>query len=186
MPAASTERAAPSGEQKPALDRVVSAARLGDSQAAERLLECCRSIAERVLPRQQVPDGTQLLAELAMSRLDPARGAGACWAYLLAAARTSVRRAVQRGSLTPRPPEPPPAEELEGRLDEARLLARLPGLVERLPPKKQHAVRRFYFDGEPIAVIASELGCPPSTIKARLHAARQQLRIMLSDGGGVG
>lgn len=122
-----------------------------------------------------------MLAELAMSRLDPERGAAACWTYLLAAARTGIRRALARGSARPDGAfEPPVVAELERRLDDARFAAMLPALVQRLPPKKRQAIEKFYFEGESISSIADALGCPPSTIKARLHAARQQLRTMLA------
>lgn len=173
-------RTSSSAELRPPLDRAVAGARRGESDAAEDLLWYCRRIAERALTSEQVSDGAQMLAELAMSRLDPDRGAGACWTYLLAAARTGVRRALLRGSARPEPFEPPRVDELERRLDDARFTAMLPELVDRLPPKKQHAIRKYYFEGESISSIAGALGCPPSTIKARLHAARQQLRTMLA------
>jgi RNA polymerase sigma-70 factor (ECF subfamily) len=49
----------------------------------------------------------------------------------------------------------------------------------QLNPAQRAAVVQRYYLGLTEAEIAAELGCPPTTIKARLHAARERLRSLL-------
>jgi RNA polymerase sigma-70 factor (ECF subfamily) len=49
----------------------------------------------------------------------------------------------------------------------------------RLTPTHRAAVVQRYYLGLTEAEIAAELGCPQTTIKARLHAARERLRSLL-------
>ncbi|HET6584907.1 MAG TPA: sigma-70 family RNA polymerase sigma factor [Nannocystaceae bacterium] len=167
-------------EPRRTLDQAIAGVRVDDRAAAADLLWYCRRIAGRTFAPQDVTDGSQALAELAMTQVDPGRGAASCWMYLVVAARTAIRRALARGRTIAAPPDIPVQLELERALDEARLAARLPALVDLLPPKMRETIRRFYFDGESVATIASALDCAPGTIKARLHIARQQLRVLLT------
>jgi RNA polymerase sigma-70 factor (ECF subfamily) len=48
-----------------------------------------------------------------------------------------------------------------------------------LTPAHRAAVVQRYYLGLTEAEIAAELGCPQTTIKARLHAARERLRSLL-------
>lgn len=172
-------------EARRPLDEAIAGALEGDRPATDDLLWYCQRIAVRALASEHVADGRQALAELAMSKVDPGRGAASCWAYLLAAARTGVRRALGRRRSHFEFLDLPDQADLERVIDQARLSERLHALVRELPPKKKEVVERFYFRGESVAMIADAHGCPIGTIKARLHVARQQLRMQLRKGGGV-
>jgi RNA polymerase sigma-70 factor (ECF subfamily) len=49
-----------------------------------------------------------------------------------------------------------------------------------LPPPQRAAIVLRYYAGMGEAEIAAEQGCPPGTVKWRLHAARERLRALLS------
>jgi RNA polymerase sigma-70 factor (ECF subfamily) len=51
--------------------------------------------------------------------------------------------------------------------------------LAQLTPDQRAAVVARYFLGMGEAEMASTLACPPSTIKWRLHAARNRLRVLL-------
>jgi RNA polymerase sigma-70 factor (ECF subfamily) len=51
--------------------------------------------------------------------------------------------------------------------------------LERLTPEQRAAVVARYFLGLSEAEMAETLDCPPSTVKWRLYAARQRLRLLL-------
>lgn len=178
-------RPAEGGPRRP-LHLAIAQARADEPGAAGDLLWHCARIAQRSVPPAVVDDATQQLAELALTQLDDARGESACWAYLVRAARTSVRRRVLRRA---HPPglraEPPAPIDPERALDHAALVARLPALIDALPARGREVVRRFYLGGESIASIAADLGRPENTIKSRLHLARQQLRLLLQRSSEV-
>ncbi len=52
-----------------------------------------------------------------------------------------------------------------------------------LPARQAQAAALFYVDDLPVAEVAQVLGCAPGTVKAHLHAARQQLQHSLDDLG---
>lgn len=76
-------------------------------------------------------------------------------------------------------------------LDRLDALARPPGAaledadlrraVDGLPPDYALVVRLRFFDEMPLARIAAALGVPVSTVKWRLHRARQLLRARVAD-----
>lgn len=53
--------------------------------------------------------------------------------------------------------------------------------VDGLPEELRPVVALYYLDEWPVAEIARFLGLPPTTVKWRLHAGRQQLRGLLSE-----
>lgn len=59
-------------------------------------------------------------------------------------------------------------EQLETRIDVLRAL-------EPLSPMQRAAVLRFYYDDQPVAVIAVELRCSEGNVKRHLSDARQRL-----------
>ncbi len=74
-------------------------------------------------------------------------------------------------------PEAGPAELFEQ--TETRLT--IGAALDRLtPPQRAVIVLRFYL-GYSEAETAGQLGCPPGTVKWRLHAARQQLQTLLGE-----
>ena len=57
-------------------------------------------------------------------------------------------------------------------------------VVGALPPDLRIPVHLFYVEGYATEEIARITGCRPSTVRPRLHRARQQLRSMLEDDRG--
>ncbi len=70
----------------------------------------------------------------------------------------------------------PDAEE---RLHAARMHERLRGAFARLAPDQQRVLQLSYFNDEPHARIAAELGIPLGTVKSRLRLAVARLRRLL-------
>lgn len=70
----------------------------------------------------------------------------------------------------------PDAEE---RLHTARLHERLRGAFARLTPDQQQVLHLSYFNDEPHARIAAELGIPLGTVKSRVRLAVARLRRLL-------
>ena len=57
-------------------------------------------------------------------------------------------------------------------------------VVGALPPDLRIPVHLFYVEGYATEEIARITGCRPSTVRTRLHRAREQLRNMLEDDRG--
>jgi len=72
-------------------------------------------------------------------------------------------------------PNPGPADLAEAAETRQAIWAAL----EQLPPTQQAAIVLRYYLGLSEAEMASELACPPGTVKWRLHAARKRLRGLL-------
>ena len=64
-------------------------------------------------------------------------------------------------------------------LDAARLTARVRDALRQLPPEQAQVLRLSYYDDEPHARIAAELGIPLGTVKSRMRLAVQHLRRLL-------
>jgi RNA polymerase sigma-70 factor (ECF subfamily) len=77
-------------------------------------------------------------------------------------------------NLTDRSPGP---EELWLRAETAEEIW---SALEQLTPDQRAAVVARYFLGLSEAQMTGALACPPSTVKWRLHAARNRLRVLLS------
>lgn len=72
--------------------------------------------------------------------------------------------------------QPPPDE----RLHAARLEARVRGALAQLPPEQAQVLRLSYYDDQPHARIAQELGIPLGTVKSRMRLAVAHLRRLLA------
>jgi RNA polymerase sigma factor (sigma-70 family) len=72
--------------------------------------------------------------------------------------------------------EQPGSDEL---LDASRLTARVRDALRQLPPEQAQVLRLSYYDDEPHARIAAELGIPLGTVKSRMRLAVQHLRRLL-------
>ena len=57
--------------------------------------------------------------------------------------------------------------------------------VDGLTPPDNELLRRFYYEGEPIRVIARDLGLTPGAAKTRLCRARKVLKEQLTRGGAA-
>ncbi|MFK4705081.1 RNA polymerase sigma factor (sigma-70 family) [Roseateles asaccharophilus] len=64
-------------------------------------------------------------------------------------------------------------------LDATRLAARVREALHQLPPEQAQVLRLSYYDDEPHARIAAELGIPLGTVKSRMRLAVQHLRRLL-------
>lgn len=72
--------------------------------------------------------------------------------------------------------EQPGSDEL---LDATRLTQRVRDALRQLPPEQAQVLRLSYYDDEPHARIAAELGIPLGTVKSRMRLAVQHLRRLL-------
>lgn len=64
-------------------------------------------------------------------------------------------------------------------LDAARMTQRVRDAMRQLPPDQAQVLRLSYYDDEPHARIAAELGIPLGTVKSRMRLAVQHLRRLL-------
>jgi RNA polymerase sigma factor (sigma-70 family) len=89
--------------------------------------------------------------------------------------RTAVRhrRALER--LAPASAMPDHAEEVAGRLDDERHLARLRAALERLRPPDRDVLLLCVWQGLTYAEAAVALGVPVGTVRSRLSRARSRL-----------
>ncbi len=69
--------------------------------------------------------------------------------------------------------------ELGENTDATRLTRRIRDALGRLPAEQAQVLRLSYYDDEPHARIAAELGLPLGTVKSRIRLAVAQLRKML-------
>jgi RNA polymerase sigma factor (sigma-70 family) len=69
--------------------------------------------------------------------------------------------------------------EADEQLHTARENDRLRGALAQLPPEQQQVLRLSYYEDEPHARIAAELGIPLGTVKSRVRLAVAQLRRLL-------
>ncbi|MFG6413570.1 sigma-70 family RNA polymerase sigma factor [Roseateles sp. DC23W] len=72
--------------------------------------------------------------------------------------------------------EQPGSDEL---LDASRMTKRVREALRQLPPEQAQVLRLSYYDDEPHARIAAELGIPLGTVKSRMRLAVQHLRRLL-------
>lgn len=72
--------------------------------------------------------------------------------------------------------EQPGSDEL---LDATRMTQRVRDALRQLPPEQAQVLRLSYYDDEPHARIAAELGIPLGTVKSRMRLAVQHLRRLL-------
>jgi RNA polymerase sigma-70 factor (ECF subfamily) len=72
-------------------------------------------------------------------------------------------------------PQPTPERAVEA----AETADELWAALGQLTPAQRAAIVQRYYLGLSEAEIAASLDCPPSTIKSRLHAARERLRLLL-------
>ncbi len=115
---------------------------------------------------------------------DPAQAAASTWIFTIARnLRTDALRRL-RGEEAGEAPfdfdlleAPQPA--LEDDLHAAREGERLRGALGRLPPEQAQVLRLSYYDDEPHARIAEQLGIPLGTVKSRMRLGVAQLRRLL-------
>lgn len=75
-----------------------------------------------------------------------------------------------------RTPEPPPAEDETGQVDERDALIRQ---IRKLPPRQRAAIALRYYADLSDAQIAEQLGCAESTVRGYIFRALRALRLEL-------
>lgn len=118
------------------------------------------------------------------SLFDPAQAAASTWIFTIARnlrvdllrRRHGLEAADEAFDFDLLEGDEPAADE---RLHAARENERLRGALAQLPEEQQQVLRLSYFDDEPHARIATELGIPLGTVKSRVRLAVAQLRRLL-------
>lgn len=184
------DRAAPPADDWPAALRLVAEQR--DREAFSRLFAHFAPRVKGYLARTGSSD--DLAEELAQEALaavwrkaalfDPARAAASTWIFTIA--RNLRVDAARRDRLDTAGDEcfefdtlPGDAAAAGEQLDAARLARRMHDALGRLPPEQAQVLRLSFFDDEPHARIAAELGIPLGTVKSRVRLAVAHLRRLL-------
>ncbi|MGX6604988.1 RNA polymerase sigma factor [Micromonosporaceae bacterium Da 78-11] len=89
--------------------------------------------------------------------------------------RTALRHRRALGRLAPAPPTPDHADEVAGRLDDERHLARLRAALGRLRPSDRDVLVLCVWQGLTYAEAAVTLDVPVGTVRSRLSRARSRL-----------
>jgi RNA polymerase sigma factor (sigma-70 family) len=178
--------------------RLVAAALAGDREAFGRLVDRHRPmllrLAQRLLSEPaEAEDVTQeacLVAFLTLDRLQQPERFGSWLAGIglnlarirLRSASSAARnldlaggRLIEAATNSGGPPSPEAVYEIRER--HTAILA----AIGTLPPDQQAAVRLHYFEGLSLGEAGVIEGVPPGTLKARLHRARQRLRLALGE-----
>jgi RNA polymerase sigma factor (sigma-70 family) len=71
-----------------------------------------------------------------------------------------------------------PEEPEQDRRQDREASDELQDLMGRLPEQSRTVLTLHYLEGLPIAEIAGVLGIPEGTVKSRLHAARNELKVL--------
>jgi RNA polymerase sigma-70 factor, ECF subfamily len=72
-----------------------------------------------------------------------------------------------------------PTPDVELRLDERRLSARLHALLDRIPASQRIALVLFAIEGRPVAEVAALTGASQTTTRSRVFFARRALRKLI-------
>lgn len=96
--------------------------------------------------------------------------------------RTALRHRRALDRLAPAPPTPDHADEVAGRLDDERHLARLRAALEQLRPPDRDVLVLCVWQGLSYAEAAVALGVPIGTVRSRLSRARSRLDTISTAG----
>jgi RNA polymerase sigma-70 factor (ECF subfamily) len=167
---------------------LVMEAQAGDRNALEMLYEMYWTRLTNWLYRNagRRYDAENMAQEIFMKVLEklgtlenPAAFEG--WLYTIAKRKfiNDVRGHARPDALmTDRPADIPTAPEILLAQEER---SHVRNTVEQLGPVDRDTLRRFYFAGESLAVIASQVEAPVGTVKRRLHVARKRLAVLLKN-----
>jgi RNA polymerase sigma factor (sigma-70 family) len=184
------DRAAPPAEDWAAALRQV--AERGDRAAFGRLFAHFAPRVKSYLIRTGSAD--ELAEELAQEAMvavwrkaalfDPAQAAVSTWVFTIARnLRIDAARRQRPGGAGDESFDfdalPSEAAGLPEQLDADRLAARVRAALGQLPAEQAQVLRLSYYDDEPHARIAAELGIPLGTVKSRLRLAVAHLRRLL-------
>lgn len=116
------------------------------------------------------------------SAFDLARGTMSGWLLVIARNR-SIDRLRRRPRVTEEGIEQnllPFAFNLESRLGQEELMAKVKSVLSGLPPAQREAMEMAYFEGLTQSEIAQRTGDPLGTVKTRLRSAIQVLKRVLN------
>lgn len=186
----------PDPGREPGWDEALRAVAVGQDRAAfARLFAHFAPRVKRYLMQGGSPEA--LAEELAQDALaavwrkaalfDPAQAAASTWIFTIARNLRvdALRRkhGIESGESGAEAidfdrfeADQPPADES---LHAARLGERLHAALAELPPEQVQVLRLSFFEDEPHARIAAELGIPLGTVKSRVRLAVAQLRRLL-------
>jgi RNA polymerase sigma-70 factor (ECF subfamily) len=179
---------------------LVEAARRGDRDAAEALLELHELLVFRTC-RRLLPAGEDVEAAVqetllrALKNLGRFTGEGSFSAWVVAIAVNLCRDRLRRKRLVPFLPlevrdengaDPlacvPSTEPNPERVAMARqAVSRLHGEVSRLPRRQQEVFALRFFVGLDLEGIATALGVDVGTVKTHLHRAVQRVRVAVEE-----
>jgi len=191
-------------EAREADELLVARARRGDRAAFGQLVEryqdgLFNGISRMVSQREDAEDLAQEVFLKAFSGIGGFEGRSSFFTWLYSIAVNVVishrRKLGSRVSVGPvsvheradedgRPPDPADPSDGPDRLTEQRELhARLEEAIEQLDDEYRMVVVLRDIEGFDYETIARLVGCPPGTVKSRLHRARLALREQLKDLG---
>jgi len=170
----------------------------GDSQSLTRLYEECAAalfgLALKTMRNEA--DAEEIMLDVfeqvwrTAHRFDPARGGVWRWLIVMLRSRALDRlrsAAAKRDRKQLAMPEDWDLASEDPLPDHATIFLQERTLInralQRLPEEQRQAVELAYFSGLTHVEIASELGVPLGTIKSRIRAAMDKLRIFLMQGG---
>ena len=118
------------------------------------------------------------------ARFDPSQAALSTWIFTIA---RRLRIDSARKGLADRAGDecfefdllPSPHPDLEDRADAEQQARRLRSALDMLPAEQAQVLRLSFYEEEPHARIAQELGLPLGTVKSRIRLAVAQLRRLL-------
>jgi RNA polymerase sigma-70 factor, ECF subfamily len=153
-----------------------------------RAVRAAYLVTRDVLAAQDVVQAAFLKAYERIGQFDARRPFGP-W-FLTMVVHDASKAAAQRDRLVPLPDESDDAAPGTDRLadgrpgpealwERAETSAEVWAALQQLAPTQRAAVVLRYFLGLSEAEMETALACPPSTVKWRLHAARERLRILL-------
>lgn len=77
------------------------------------------------------------------------------------------------------------APDIEAKLDERRLSARLYALLDKIPARQRVALLLFSIDGRSADEVAALMGASQTTTRSRVFFARRALRALIKEDAGL-
>ncbi|MDR7324851.1 MULTISPECIES: RNA polymerase sigma factor [Catenuloplanes] len=153
-----------------------------DRHARELLRYCTRRVGPQLA--EDVVAETFLVAYEHRGRFDPDRGELLPWLYgiatnVLRRHRRVEIRALREAARGEAAPDPEHDEAAASRVDAARDVARLSGVLARLPRRQRDVLMLFAVAELEYAEIAAALGIPLGSVQSSLHRARAKVRAAL-------
>jgi RNA polymerase sigma-70 factor (ECF subfamily) len=152
-----------------------------------------RMIARLVGASPDLEDLVQTTFVEAMRTIDRYRGEASFKTWLISIAVHVAQHHLRAGRLRRHAPlELVPeshvtsgAPDIEGRLDERRLSARLYALLDKIPARQRVALLLFSIEGRSAEEVAALMGASQTTTRSRVFFARRALRSLVKEDPGL-